>query len=135
MARRGSSIGFMGRFGRSGDLRQLDGALRTLDLHPALVPEGVKLTIANLLKDHFDADEPPAHAYAPAAALVAYCALGPEAFAAANGADPAAGVERRIEAAIAAGAGHDADLVLLCLHAGLIQPAVVARFDLSVEEG
>lgn len=135
MARRGSSIGFLGRFGRSGDLRQLDAALRTVDLHPALVPEGVKLTIVNLLKDHFDVDEPPAHAYAPAACLVAYCALGAGAFAAANGEPPAIAVERRIEAATAAGAGHDADLILLCLHAGLIQPAVVDRFDLSAEEG
>ena len=134
MARRGSSIGFMGRFGRSGDLRQLDGALRAHDLHPALVPEGVKLTIVNLLKDHFDSDDPPDHAYAPAAGIVAYCALGAEAFERANGREPTNAVEHRIEAAIATGAGHDADLILLCLHAGLIQPSVVARFELSAEE-
>ena len=50
--RRRSSIGFMGIFGRSADLRQLDEALRSVDLHPRLVPEAVKLTVVNLLKDH-----------------------------------------------------------------------------------
>jgi len=39
-------------FGRSHDLRQLDQALRSVDVHPAVVPEAVKLTIVNLLKDH-----------------------------------------------------------------------------------
>lgn len=134
MARRGSSFGFLGRFGRSGDLRQLDQALRAVDLHPALVPEGVKLTVVNLLKDAHG-DEPPAGAYPPAAALVAYCALGAEAFLAANGDDALASVEARIAAALAAGSGVDADLVLLMHHARLIQPSVVAHFDLSVDEG
>ena len=49
MTRRRSSIGFFGRFGRSKDLRQLDEALRALDVHPATVPEAVKLTVVNLL--------------------------------------------------------------------------------------
>ncbi|TIV36544.1 MAG: hypothetical protein E5V96_26260, partial [Mesorhizobium sp.] len=61
MARRRSSLGFLGMFGRSGDLRQLDEALRKADLHPALVPEGVKLTIVNLMNDRWP-DEPPADA-------------------------------------------------------------------------
>src|SRR5947209_13388433 len=52
MARRGSSFGFMGMFGRSHDLRQLDQALRSVDVHPAVVPEAVKLTTVNLLKGH-----------------------------------------------------------------------------------
>jgi hypothetical protein len=71
MARRRSSFGFLGRFGRSEDLRRLDAALRAVDLHPALVPEGVKLALVNLLKDQHG-DEPPLKAYAPAAALFAY---------------------------------------------------------------
>ena len=41
-------------FGRSGDLRQLDAALRAADLHPALVPEGVKLTLVNAKDPAFD---------------------------------------------------------------------------------
>ena len=84
MARRRSSLGFLGMFGRSGDLRQLDAALRGVDLHPALVPEGVKLTIVNLMKDHWP-DEPPPQAYPSVAQLFGYCIAGPEAFERANG--------------------------------------------------
>lgn len=133
MARRSASLGFLGRFGRSGDLRQLDQALRAVDLHPALVPEGVKLTVVNLMKDTFG-DEPAAETYLPAASLVAYCALGAEGFLAANGDTALDAVETRIQAAIDAGAGFDADLLLLMLHARLIQPSVVQHFGLSADE-
>ncbi|ODT02960.1 MAG: hypothetical protein ABS58_17110 [Mesorhizobium sp. SCN 65-20] len=132
MARRRSSLGFLGMFGRSGDLRQLDEALRAVDLHPALVPEGVKLTIVNLMKDHWS-DEPPARAYAPVAQLFAYCVNGPEAFEGVNGGQITADVERRIEAALDAPDGLDAQLILLALHARLINPVVVERFGLSSE--
>lgn len=132
MARRQSSLGFLGRFGRSEDLRSLDSALRAVDLHPALVPEGVKLTIVNLMKDHLG-DEPPEASYLPLAGLFAYCAVGPDAFENVNGAERMADVEARIEAALVAGDSLDAQLVLLALHARLIQPAVVERFGLSAE--
>src|SRR3954447_23389215 len=79
MAGRRSSLGFLGMFGRSGDLRQLDAALRGADLHPALVPEGVKLTIVNLMKDHWP-EEPPPQAYPRVANLFSYCIAGPETF-------------------------------------------------------
>ncbi|TJX33353.1 MAG: hypothetical protein E5W21_29795, partial [Mesorhizobium sp.] len=79
MAQRRSSLGFLGMFGRSGDLRQLDAALRGADLHPALVPEGVKLTIVNLMKDHWP-EEPPPRAYPRVATLFSYCIAGPETF-------------------------------------------------------
>lgn len=133
MAKRRSSLGFLGRFGRSGDLRELDAALRGVDLHPALVPEGVKLTLVNLMKDHWP-DEPPRAAYAEAARLFGYCVAGPAAFEAANGADAAGQAERRIEAALEAGAGFDAELVLLALHARLASPETVERFGLSAEQ-
>ncbi|TIW59906.1 MAG: hypothetical protein E5V56_10290, partial [Mesorhizobium sp.] len=84
MTKRRSSLGFLGMFGRSGDLRMLDAALRGADLHPALVPEGVKLTIVNLMKDHWP-DEPPAQAYASLAQLFGYCVASPETFEQANG--------------------------------------------------
>ncbi|RUU13386.1 hypothetical protein EOD10_15785, partial [Mesorhizobium sp. M7A.T.Ca.TU.009.01.3.2] len=71
MAGRRSSLGFLGMFGRSGDLRQLDDALRGADLHPALVPEGVKLTLVNLMKDRWP-DEPPPGTYAPVPQLCSY---------------------------------------------------------------
>src|SRR5262249_39677686 len=84
MARRGSSFGFMGIFGRSHDLRQLDQALRSVDVHPAVVPEAVKLTTVNLLKDHAVNDDPAPQAYRAAAEIVGYCMVGADVFAGAN---------------------------------------------------
>lgn len=134
MARRGSSFGFLGRFGRSEDLRQLDDALRAFDLHPARVPEGAKLALVNLMKDHDPAGEPPGHAYPFTAWLFSYCALGREAFVIANGEEPAATAERRLEAALDAGEGFDADVVLLTLHAKLIHPKLVEQWGLEAGE-
>ena len=131
MARRRSSFGFLGRFGRSEDLRRLDGALRAADLHPNLVPEGVKLALVNLLKDRFG-DEPPLETYAPAAALFGYCAIGPDGFAHANGEAALDDAEARVDRALG-GDGLDADIVLLAHHAKLIQPAVIARHGIEVE--
>ncbi|AZO34894.1 hypothetical protein EOA27_22405 [Mesorhizobium sp. M2A.F.Ca.ET.037.01.1.1] len=132
MARRRSSLGFLGMFGRSGDLRQLDEALRKADLHPALVPEGVKLTIVNLMNDRWP-DEPPADAYSSVAQLCGYCVAGPDVFEQANGREPTLAVERRIEAALEAGDSFDAQIVLMTLHAKLINPEVVERYGLSAE--
>lgn len=131
MARRGSSFGFMGIFGRSHDLRQLDQALRTVDVHPALVPEAVKLTTVNLLKDHAASDDPAPQAYRAAAEIVGYCMVGADAFAGANNPELALAVERRIEAALLSGESLDAQLVLLTLHAKVIQPSVVHAYGLA----
>src|SRR5262245_23741425 len=135
MARRLSYFGLFGIFGRSADLRAFDQALRSVDLHPQLVPEAVKLTAVNLLKDHAMEGEPAPHAYRPAAELVAYCMVGAEAFAHANDGQLAQQVERRIEAALNAGDGLDAQLVLLTLHAKVIQPSVVRAFGLESARG
>ena len=132
MAKRRSSLGFLGMFGRSGDLRQLDDALRKADLHPALVPEGVKLTIVNLMNDRWP-DEPPADAYQSAAQLCSYCVAGPDVFEQANGREPTLAVERRIEAALEAGDSFDAQIVLMTLHAKLINAEVVERYELRVD--
>lgn len=132
MRRRNSSLGFLGRFGRSEDLRQLDAALRAVDLHPALVPEGVKLTIVNMMKDAWPGQEPPQTAYAPVAALFAYCLLGPGIFGEANGNEAVTAAEARIEAALEAGRGMDADLILLALHARIASPEVIEKFDLAI---
>jgi hypothetical protein len=134
MARRRSSLGLFGIFGRSADLRALDAALHAVDLHPRVVAEAIKLTVVNLLKDHAVGDEPAPQAYPAAAEIVAYCMLGPELFARANGADLTALTERRIEAALEAGDTLDAQLVLLTMHAGTIQPDVVMRFGLETGE-
>ncbi|WP_184877732.1 hypothetical protein [Mesorhizobium sangaii] len=132
MAPRRSSLGFLGMFGRSGDLRQLDAALRGADLHPALVPEGVKLTIVNLMKDRWP-DEPPAHAYPGVARLFSYCIAGPEAFERSNGLQNRLEAERRIEAALETGDSFDAQIVLMTLHAKLINAQVVERYGLVSE--
>jgi len=131
MARRRSSFGFMGIFGRSHDLRQFDQALRSVDVHPALVPEAVKLTAVNLLKDQAGNDDPAPQSYRAAAEIVGYCMIGADGFAGANGEDLAREVERRIEAALPSGEGLDAQLVLLTLHARVIQPSVVQHFGLE----
>src|SRR5262249_31612692 len=103
MVRRYSSIGLFGIFGRSSDLRQVDQALRSLDIHPRLVPEAVKLTMASLLKERAEDSEPAPPAYRAAAEIVAYCMIGSEAFAAANDAQIAFDVEQRIDLALISG--------------------------------
>ena len=131
MTRRGLSIGLFGLFGRSAELRELDKALRSVDLHPNLVTEAVKLATVNLLREQSPDRELAPPSYRAAAEIIAYCMTGAEAFAAANDADLAAGVERRIEAALEPGTSLDAKLVLLTLHARVIQPSVVADFGLE----
>ena len=132
MAGRRSSLGFLGLFGRSGDLRQLDAALRGADLHPALVPEGVKLTIVNLMKDHWP-DEPPPQASPDVARLFSYCIAGPETFESSHGLQQRQEVERRVEAAVQAGDSFDAQIVLMTLHAKLISAEIVERYGLSAD--
>jgi len=123
-------LGIFGRFGRARDLRHLDDELRAAGLHPALTSDAVKMTVIRLLKSaHGDAGP---HV-AQAAALVAYCALGPEPFEESNGAELTRAVERRLHAAVAQEEGLDAELVLLTLHAGIIHLDVVEAFGLDVD--
>ena len=130
MARRRSSRGLFGVFGRSSDLRQLDQALRAIDVHPQLVPEAIKLTAVNLLKDHAIGHEPAPQAYRAAAEIIGYCMAGAQAFARANGAGVTVQTERRIERAIESGVSLDAQLVLVTMYAGVIQPSVIQQFEL-----
>src|SRR5262249_36712912 len=131
MVRRFSSIGLFGIFGRSSDLRQIDQALRAVDIHPRLVPEAVKLTIVSLLKQRAEGGDPAPNAYRAAAEIVGYCMIGADAFAAANDAQLELDGERRIELALISGTNLDAQLVLLTLHAGVCQPSVIDRFQLE----
>jgi hypothetical protein len=124
------SIGFFGLFGRSAQLRAFDTALRAVDLHPKLVPEAVKLTAVRMLMETGGTD-PGAEATRAAAEIVAYCMMGANAFAGANGPPLTEAVEQRIEAAIEQGTNLDARLVLLTLHAKVIQPSVVDQFRLG----
>ncbi len=130
--RRNPSLGFFGIFGRSEDLRSLDSALRAFDLHPAHVPDAVKLTVLNLLKDAKGEDPTPKD-YGETAMLLAYCATGREAFTAANGEAAAAAAEHRTEAALDAGEGLDASLILLALQAKIIHPGLKDLYQLESE--
>jgi len=131
MLQRGLSLGLFGRFGRSAQLREFDGALRSVDLHPNLVPEAIKLTAVKLLMEQAPTGEPAPQAYRAAAEIIAYCMIGAQSFAGANDVGLAAQVERRIEAALGSSASLDAKLVLLTLHAKVIQPSVVEAFQLE----
>jgi hypothetical protein len=131
MAPRGLSIGLFGVFGRSAELRELDKALRSVDLHPNLVPEAVKLASVKLLREHAPDGAVAPASYRAAAEIVAYCMIGGDAFAHANDETLAAAVERRIEAALEPGTSLDAKLVLLTLHARVIQASVVHDFGLE----
>jgi hypothetical protein len=135
MPQRGLSLGLFGRFGRSAELRQFDGALRSVDLHPNLVPEAVKLTAVKLVREHAATAEPAPEAYRAAAEIIGYCMIGVESFAGANDPELVAEVERRIDAALDSGASLDAKLVLLTLHARVIQPSVVEKFRLESGAG
>ena len=129
-SRRGSSFGFFGLFGRSEDLRALDAALRTADLHPALVPEGVKLAAVNRMKDDHGGAYPPESAYGPVAHLMAFLALGEDSLTEHDA------VGRRIEAALGVPSGPaaslDIDIILLMLHAKLVRADIVDRFGLEI---
>jgi hypothetical protein len=125
------SLGFLGRFGRSPALRIFDTALRGVDLHPNLVPEAVKLTAVKMLMEEGDGGDPSPQAAGAAAEIIAYCMTGAETFTGANGIVRAEEVERRIEAALAHGTSLDARLVLLTLHANVIQRSVVDDFRLE----
>jgi hypothetical protein len=122
-------FGFLGRFGRARELRQLDEALRAVDLHPAMVPDAVQLTAVRLLQA--ERPTPTPADYARTAELMAYCMIGASNFTAANDEAMAEAVAARIAAAIADPDGLDARLVLLLLHADVVHPSVVGRFGLE----
>jgi hypothetical protein len=128
---RGLSLGLFGLFGRSQELRDFDKALRSVDLHPNLVPDAVKLTAVKLLKEHADGRDPEPKAYRAAAEIVAYCMIGAESFAGANDVELASQIEQRIDAALESGDSLDARLVLLLLHAKVVQPSVIELFQLE----
>lgn len=127
------SLGFFGLFGRSASLKALDADLRAVDLHPRLVPEAVKLAAMRLLIEQSGRDMPTAADSRAAAEMLAYCMLGAETFSAANGASLTQSIEQRVDAALDRDTSTDAKLILLALHANVIQPSVVDRFELEVD--
>jgi len=129
------SLGFMGLFGRSQSLRDFDKNLRSFDLHPKLVPEAIKLAAMRLLMEQTGGNDPSSAQSHDAAELLSYCMLGEEIFSNANGAGRAHSVENRIDAALVDGANMDAKLVLLALHANVIQTSVLERYRLEASSG
>jgi len=125
------SLGFFGFFGSSAVLRVFDADLRAVDLHPNLVPEAVKLTAMRLLMDRAGGNDPSAEESRAAAEIIAYCMIGADAFAGANGFPLTEDIEQRIDAALDHGTSLDAKLVLLALQANVIQPSVVDHFRLE----
>ena len=95
------------------------------------MPEAVKLTAVKLLKEQATGFDPAPQSYRAAAEIIGYCMIGADAFAAANEPALAAEVERRIDAALKSGTNLNAKLVLLTLHARVIQPSVIASFQLE----
>jgi hypothetical protein len=122
-------LGLFGIFGRSHELQRLDQALLGVGLHPRLVPEAVKLTTLKLLGEA-GADPDPASC-AAAAELLGYCVLGVQGFTECNDPSLTEAVEMRLAAALEAGDNLDARIVLLTLHASVIQPSVVERYGLG----
>lgn len=126
------SLGFFGLFGRSPVLREFDTALRSVDLHPKLVPEAIKLTAMKMLMEQTGRDDPGVAAMRSAAEIIAYCIIGADALAGSNTVRLADDIEQRIDAALATGTNLDAKLVLLTLHARVIQQSVVDHFKLEI---
>ncbi len=100
-----------------------------MGLNPRLVPEAVKLTTLKLLGEAGAGPDPAS--YAAAAELLGYCVLGAQGFTESNDPGLTEAVEVRLAAALDAGDNLDARIVLLTLHASLIQPSVVERYGLG----
>lgn len=119
-------------FGRPREIHLLDGALRRAGLHPRLVADAVKIAAVKLVKEAAG-PHPDEAALAAAADMLAYCILGPEDFAAANGADPTEAVEARVDRAVQAGDDLDARLILLTMGAGAIAASTREKHGLRAD--
>jgi hypothetical protein len=99
------------------------------------VPEAVKLAALRILMAETGASTPSETDSKAAAALLAYCMVGESPFADANGVHLTQTVEKRIDVALDDGTSADAKLLLLALHANVIQPSVVERYRLEADFG
>jgi hypothetical protein len=127
-------FGLSALFGRSREIRRLDDALRSAGLHPNFVPDAVKIATLKLLKEDGHGSNPSLSACSLAAEMLAYCMLGDQGFHEEHGEGSREALESRLQAALDAGESLDARLVLLTLHAGLTQGALIDRYDLSVSD-
>ena len=132
MVKRGVSVGFLGKFGRSQDLRYLDAALQDAHLFPGVIPEPANMTAVSLMSEY--QPEPPAAAYPPVGALMALCAFGIEEFTEHNGASQSAATVQRFEKALERGEGLDASIILLMLHAKLLHESLKDEYAIETDE-
>lgn len=117
-------------------LQMLDDGLRAGGIHPHLLEEAVKLTVLRLMKSDLEGlsggrEEPLLH---EAAELIAFCHLGQADFIEYHGPARAGHLGERLDAAEAAGEGRDAELILLCLTAGIAHAKVAERFEVDPGE-
>jgi hypothetical protein len=126
-------FGIFELFGASRPQRRLDAALRAVGVHPRLVPDAVKLTVIRQLQGRERQGGADETACAHAAEMLGRLMHGRGAFIDDNGSQAARETEDRIAAAIGAGDGPDARLIMLALHAGLVAPEVVDEFELTID--
>ncbi|MFK7943385.1 MAG: hypothetical protein AB8B85_10810 [Paracoccaceae bacterium] len=128
-------LGLFGIFGRASSLKALDQALREFGVNPRTVPEAAKLAAVRFMQKGPNAASKLRGAnYVGAGELLGYAILGPDQFVASNSVDAANSAKLRLEAAIAAGDGLDADLILLALHSGIMHAGIADLFDIESSE-
>ena len=120
--------------GRPKEVHRLSDALRDAGIHPALVPDSVKIAVIKLLRENdggkiADIDT----SCEEAAPMVAYCMLGRDDYADVNDVAAADEVENRLRLAIDSGESLDAQLAMLTLLARVTHPDVVDTFDLEID--
>lgn len=108
--------------------------MRAVGLHPRLVPDAVKIALIRQLRRNPDSDGSVSDAdCASAAVLLTYCMIGPGGLAAETDVATVEAVEERVDRAVTAGDSTDARLILLALHAGLVEGGVIDRYGLESE--
>lgn len=129
-------------FGKSRDVRDLERLLRQLGVNPYAVNDATKFTVSKWIREALLQEEADPEAKlrlqaqlrSSSAELLAYCALGKEDFAEANGAALAEVQEARLESAAEGGDAFDAGIVMLTLHAGVAHPEISETFEIETAE-
>ena len=117
-------------FGRAPAVQQLDAAFKRAGVPRGAIPDAVTLTAVRLLRESHGRAPSDAEADA-AAALLSYCVLGRDPVLAGHGAEAVETLEQRLDRAVTEGDSLDARLVLLALHAGLLQESIRDRHGLT----
>jgi hypothetical protein len=127
-------IGIFSMFGRSADQQLLDQTIRDAGLHPRLVPDAVKIVLQRQIKETGSNADERQVLRADLSSLLAYCMLGPDEFTDLHGEARTAAVELRLDHALMAGDNRDARMILLFMHAGLVNGHVTDRYGLALED-